>query len=300
MNEKRFPLPKKYWIYIILIITSYILLLFNVQRTDSWTGDKPFSEFMERDWNLFYIFLFEEFLLWLFSLFCTIRACKIGKERRRKIQQQWMENKYAGIKPSEYDYIWYDFECTERALILKQGNCYKLSVHEYDEQTGNWEVLVSDGVYSDLEEIKKALYYDFDFFCAENAELDKYGDESYKSTVHDIPPINDITNALYDKQLTFTDYEVVKVIYNTDKTKRFIILKSTNGFYKYTYEEICVFDEDEWKYCCNIDNAYPAFWASRDKSSACSFFGTENEALVSMKQESEYILHFDKESDSMI
>ena len=110
-----------------------------------------------------------------------------------------------------------------------------------------------------------------------------------------IPPINEIAKALYDKQLSFTDEKIVKVIYSSDKTKRFIILKSLNGFYKYTYEEICVLDEDEWKYCCNDDNAYPAFWETRDKSSAISFFGTENEAFLSMKQESEYILYFDRE-----
>lgn len=108
-------------------------------------------------------------------------------------------------------------------------------------------------------------------------------------------PIEELVEALYDKQLSFTDYEIVKVIYNSDKTKRFIILKSSNGFYKYTYEEICVLDEDEWKYCCDDTNAYPAFWETRDKSSAYSFFGTENEAFLSMKQESEYILHFDRE-----
>ncbi|MBR3809165.1 MAG: hypothetical protein IKK46_02545 [Clostridia bacterium] len=108
-------------------------------------------------------------------------------------------------------------------------------------------------------------------------------------------PIEELVEALYDKQLSFTDYEIVKVIYNSDKTKRFIILKSSTGFYKYTYEEICVLDEDEWKYCCDDANAYPALWETRDKSSAASFFGTENEAFLSMKQESEYILHFDRE-----
>lgn len=110
-----------------------------------------------------------------------------------------------------------------------------------------------------------------------------------------IPPIEEIVETLYNKQMSFTDEKIVKVIYSSDKTKRFIILKSTNGFYKYTYEEICVLDEDEWKYCCNDANAYPAFWETRDKSSAYSFFGTENEAFLSMKQESEYILHFDRE-----
>ena len=116
-----------------------------------------------------------------------------------------------------------------------------------------------------------------------------------KKSLLQIPPINEIADALYDKQLSFTDEKIVKVIYSTDKTKRFIILKSSNGFYKYTYEEICVLDADEWKYCCNDDNAYPAFWEIKDKFCGQSFFGTENEAILSMKQESEYILHFDGE-----
>ena len=108
-------------------------------------------------------------------------------------------------------------------------------------------------------------------------------------------PREEITEALYDKELSFTDYEIVKVIYSSDKTKRFIILKSSNGFYKYTYEEICFLDEKEFRNLCNDYIEYPAFWETRDKSSAYSFFGTENEAFLSMKQESEYILHFDRE-----
>ena len=108
-------------------------------------------------------------------------------------------------------------------------------------------------------------------------------------------PREEITEALYDKEMSFTDYEIVKVIYSSDKTKRFIILKSSNGFYKYTYEEICFLDEKEFRNLCNDYIEYPAFWETRDKSSATSFFGTENEAFLSMKQESEYILHFDRE-----
>ncbi len=117
----------------------------------------------------------------------------------------------------------------------------------------------------------------------------------FKKNKKSIPSINEIANALYDKQLSFTDYEVVKVIYNTDKTKRFIILKSSNGLYKYTYEEICFLDEREFRKLCNDYIEYPAFWEMNDRSSATSFFSTENEAFLSMKQESEYILHFDRE-----
>lgn len=141
-----------------------------------------------------------------------------------------------------------------------------------------------------FDETPEKHYENFEFL----RDTDKISELlDFISRENGVPPIEQIVDYLYDKQLTFTDYEVVKAIYNTDKTKRFIILKSTNGFYKYTYEEICVCDYD-------AGSAYPAFWEANDKFCAQSFFGTENEALLSMKQESEYILHFDKESDSMI
>ena len=115
-----------------------------------------------------------------------------------------------------------------------------------------------------------------------------------KKSLSQIPPINEIVKTLYDKQLSFTDYEVVEVIYSSDKTKRFIILKSTNGFYKYTYEEICVFDELDWNdHYCYIENIKPGWWEPKDSSFAYSFFGTENEAIISLKSEPIYRQYFE-------
>lgn len=37
-------------------------------------------------------------------------------------------------------------------------------------------------VYDNLEAVKKALFYECDFYCEENAELDKHGEETYKGT----------------------------------------------------------------------------------------------------------------------
>ena len=100
---------------------------------------------------------------------------------------------------------------------------------------------------------------------------------------------------MYDKNLSFSeDLQVIKVIYNEEKAKRFILLKSVNGYYKYTYEELCVFDEEEWVYICNREDAFPAWWNPKDRSFAYSFFGTEEEALTMLKQEGEYKQFFDK------
>lgn len=118
------------------------------------------------------------------------------------------------------------------------------------------------------------------------------GKKNKISTIPPIPPIEEIVEELYGKSLSFCDYDVIKVIYTKDKTKRFILLKSHSGFYKYTFEEIFVFDEDEWSVCCDIPGKYPAYWSPNDRTFAYSFFGTEEEALSSMMQESKYLQYF--------
>ena len=114
-----------------------------------------------------------------------------------------------------------------------------------------------------------------------------------QQSIPPIPTIEEIAEELYNKSLSFEDYEVIKVIYNKDKTKRFILLKSSNGFYKYTYEEIYVYDTDDWNLCCNIPDSYPATWIPIDRKFGYSFFGTEQEAYTSIKQESEYLQYFE-------
>ena len=65
---------------------------------------------------------------------------------------------------------------------MKQGDTFRLYVQEYDCHTGNWESLGMISIYDNLEAIKEALFYEYDFYCEENAELDKHGDEIYKET----------------------------------------------------------------------------------------------------------------------
>ena len=110
-----------------------------------------------------------------------------------------------------------------------------------------------------------------------------------------IPPFFEIVEMMFDKGLSFSeDLQVMKVIYSEEKTKRFIILKSINGYYKYTYEELCVCDEEEWMYICNMEDAAPAWWEPKDRSFAYSFFGAESEAMSALLQEPEYKQFFSK------
>lgn len=110
-----------------------------------------------------------------------------------------------------------------------------------------------------------------------------------------MPPFCEIVEMMSDKGLSYSeDLQIIKVIYNEEKTKRYIVLKSVKGYYKYTYEELHVLDEEEWAYVCNLDNVNPAYWASMDRSSACSFFGTEDETISALYQEPEYKMYFQK------
>ncbi len=176
MKEKT-PHPERYY-YVSLI--CLILLFLNYYRTDGWTGDKPFSEFAQRDWQLLAIFLIEEFIIICAMFIFWLLGNKNTKKQTAMFIEQWEKDKYSGIKPGDYDYVWFDFSNMARALILKQDNQFKLYIQEYDEHMGNWESFSGVSVYDSLDAVKRALYYECDFYCEENVELDKHGDEIYK------------------------------------------------------------------------------------------------------------------------
>lgn len=177
--KNKFSSPERYYFIALICL---ILLFLNFYRTDSWTGDKPFSEFVGRDWQLFAVFLIEEFIIICVMVIFWFLGNKKIKEQNSKFIAQWRKEKYSGIKPGDYDYVWFDFSNTERAIILKQGEQFKLYIQEYDEHTDIWKGLRGVSFYDDLEDIKKALFYEYGFYCRENAELEKHGDEKYKET----------------------------------------------------------------------------------------------------------------------
>lgn len=178
--NKRYPFPKRFWVYLAAVFIFAILLEVNIFRTDSWTGDKPFSEFVHRDWQLFAVFIIEELIIVFFMFLFSFLMAKISNKRDKEIAADWEQNKLLGINTEDYEYVWFDFGQTERALIAKQENLYILYVDEYDETKGMWCSVDSESTYNSLYELKKALFFDFDFFCEENAELDKYSNEIFK------------------------------------------------------------------------------------------------------------------------
>lgn len=180
--NKRFPLPKQYWIYVFICIVCACLLFGNIFRTDSWTGDMPFSKFTQREWKLFIVFVIEELVIFFVMLGFSFLAGKIYKKREQAIIADREQNKFADIKPGDYDYVWFDFSFVERALIIKRNEIYILNVHAYDEHSRKWEDLEHTSTYMSLEKLKEDLFYEFDFYCEANAKLDKYGEAIFKET----------------------------------------------------------------------------------------------------------------------
>ena len=82
---KRFPYPKRYWIYLIVVFICSVLLFVNIYRTVSWTGYKPFSEFSQRDWRLFFIFLIEEMVILGVMSLCAYLGFRVNKNRDKEI-----------------------------------------------------------------------------------------------------------------------------------------------------------------------------------------------------------------------
>lgn len=84
-QQNRKESSKCYWIYISLSIICMILLFYNIIRTDSWTGDMPFSEFTNKEWILFWIFMIEEVIL---GVLMFIFALLGGKSMKKNEKQE--------------------------------------------------------------------------------------------------------------------------------------------------------------------------------------------------------------------
>ena len=109
-----------------------------------------------------------------------------------------------------------------------------------------------------------------------------------------IPAWEEIVNHMHGQGLScFTD-QVVKVLVSLDLSKRILILQSENGYYKTVYEEIRVFDEDEWVFFCRDPGRYPAWWEPVNSTiSTKSFYYSVADALKEIKATPEYKAYFE-------
>lgn len=112
-----------------------------------------------------------------------------------------------------------------------------------------------------------------------------------EKVVKPIPSLDEVVKIMYNEGLNhFTD-EVIIVFYSTDKSRRYILLQREDGFYTYTYEQIYVFDDEEWQYIYEDENTLPGMWAAASGGSN-SIFETIEDAINELKNESEFKTYF--------
>ena len=115
------------------------------------------------------------------------------------------------------------------------------------------------------------------------------GRKSSKGLPRTMPSWSEIVEGMHDTSLNYVD-EVVKVIYSDDQAKRFVLLKRHDGIYRYSFERLYAYDEDEWQWNCMGSDALPGYWVPLDRS--VSLFGSEQEAWRDLISSPEYKTFF--------
>ena len=123
--------------------------------------------------------------------------------------------------------------------------------------------------------------------------LDKLFPKKHPVCCREMPTWDEIVEHMQGKELSFFADTIVRVIVSKNRAKRIIILRSSQGYYKTVYEEIRVWDEDEWNYFCNDPDRYPAWWETVVSSiNTKSFYGTEEDAMKAITESHEYEMYF--------
>jgi len=85
MKNVKFPLPKKYWIYMSLIALFAVLVFVNVFATNGLNNEKELWEFNQKDWCYFLVFLLTEIIIGIFMFFFAVKAGRISISNQKHI-----------------------------------------------------------------------------------------------------------------------------------------------------------------------------------------------------------------------
>ncbi len=180
MPSQKFPLPKRYTLYIVSIIVLSILMFLDIFIVTKYTGGRELYEFTAQDWTWLIRGVLAGAVMLALSCCFACLGGKLVKQRQEQIQTYLSQFKYAGISPDDYDFLWIDFGGLTRAIIRTSDNCYHLHLEEFNWKTELWEPIPGVSVYPSMEELKRALFDDFGFCCEENTVFDKHGEEMFK------------------------------------------------------------------------------------------------------------------------
>ncbi len=193
---------------------------------------------------------------------------------------------------------YYDvFGYLEKEFSIKKGDCTILFKKNSDVNVGHevndeyfWIVL--DMVIPYVLEEERELSYVSDkisVFTKIRELISKiFKPKKIDKEILEKPDWETVVEMMYDKQLDCFDDEVIRVIYSKDKSKRYLILKKENGILTYLLEYVYQFDDEEWNYISNQENALPAMWEPYHTNWGVSHFEKEEELMKELIHEPEY------------
>ena len=109
------------------------------------------------------------------------------------------------------------------------------------------------------------------------------------------PCWDEIISIMYNKQLNGFDAKVIEVLYSSDKTRRFVLLKDNNGVFRYCFEELHPFSEEEWMYVSRSGAILPAIWETPSSWQGTSLYATLEDMRKELELSPEYKLYFKQE-----
>ncbi|MDE6028724.1 MAG: hypothetical protein K2F90_00175 [Clostridiales bacterium] len=103
-------------------------------------------------------------------------------------------------------------------------------------------------------------------------------------------PWDEIVKIMYDKDFRAPDdCEIIDVVYSYDKAHRYLILKSNDGYFRYQYEYLIAYDEDELIY---FGDDSPGYWLPHTLS-PCPLFNDMTILMRELKAEPDYKTYFE-------
>ncbi len=105
---------------------------------------------------------------------------------------------------------------------------------------------------------------------------------------------DDIADIMHDKELSFIQSEVVRVIYSRARTERYVILKDERGLYSYHLEILHAFDEETKKF---TGSTLPGTWDAPHSLSFDSRFDCLDDLKKELTAEPIYQNIFETDED---
>lgn len=104
-------------------------------------------------------------------------------------------------------------------------------------------------------------------------------------------PWDEIVKIMYGKVLSVPDdCEIIDVVYSRDKAHRYLILKSNDGYFRYQYEYLFAYDEDEL--ICFGADSLPGYWLPHTLSPS-PLFNDMTILMRELKAEPDYKTYFE-------